>query len=496
MQARGKFMTKFNIVTTKSLGRVVTLFVCALTAGSGSANTWTNPAVGNWFVASNWSSGVVPDAGQDPVINDGGLALVSSAGAVAHDLVLGPSLFLSGNSGSLDVQGPGVLTLSDRLYLGVGTMQVSSGGRAIINGTEIGGFDFAGSLIVTGINSYVSSGSLSLANMGRLQIDSGGRVDTADATLGEGGSATVAGSNSLWSMNGVLDAGGAQVTVFNRGTVNAAATTINYNSTVTVTGAGSSLKNSSSATTTLIGYYYDGTLNVQSGGLFTSVNADVGQYGGAGFATVTGAGSTWNNSADLSIGVAFATNGFSASDGTMTIDSGGRVTSSTAEIGVQANNHGKVTVSGTGSTWANSGDIAVGQSGFGAVEVTGGATVTDFRTHLGFFPLATGTVTVSDPSSSWTAGGSFIIGNGGFGTLNVLNGALASTAGNSYLGFSVGATGYALVSGSFATWNTAGTLAIGGNLAASGGRRRVTDRERRRRERRRNDPLHHRRVGS
>ena len=76
---------------------------------------------------------------------------------------------------------------------------------------------------------------------------------------------------------------------------------------------------------------------------------------------------------------------------------------------------------------------------------------------------------VANPGSSWTASGSLFIGNGGNGSLFVSNHGMVSTAGNSYLGFSVGSAGTAIVQDAGSTWNTAGPLIIGGNFAAAGG---------------------------
>ena len=234
-----------------------------------------------------------------------------------------------------------------------------------------------------------------------------------------------------------------------------------------VTGAGSS---SNISGTLEVGILGTGAMNIQSGGLVTSANADIGYRSSAsdsGAVTVSGIGSTWNNSANLSIGgSAF---GAGPGTGTMTVSNGGRVTTATAQIGLQSGAVGTATVTGSGSTWAASSDIVVGQSGSGTMEISSGGKVSSLRGYLGFFGGSSGSVIVHDTSSSWIASGSFFLGNGGSGSLQVLNGALASTAGNSYLGFNAGASGTGLVSGLGSTWNTNATICIGGNLAAAGG---------------------------
>ena len=108
-------------------------------------------------------------------------------------------------------------------------------------------------------------------------------------------------------------------------------------------------------------------MNVLSGGLVNCVNADIGNRFSAsdtGSVTVSGSGSTWNNSANLTIGGSSADG--NPGTGYMTVTGGGRVTSATAIIGLQSTATGTATVTGTGSTWVNSGDIAIGQGGSGA----------------------------------------------------------------------------------------------------------------------------------
>ncbi|XJN83972.1 autotransporter domain-containing protein [Mesorhizobium terrae] len=73
--------------------------------------------------------------------------------------------------------------------------------------------------------------------------------------------------------------------------------------------------------------------------------------------TVDGAGSTWTNTGRLVVG---GGPGLGAS-GTLTIQNGGTVTSVGGQIGELSTGHsGVVTVDGAGSTWTNTGDLAVG----------------------------------------------------------------------------------------------------------------------------------------
>ena len=157
------------------------------------------------------------------------------------------------------------------------------------------------------------------------------------------------------------------------------------------------------------------------------------------------------------------------SSGRMIVINGGVARNSVGVVGRAAGQTGTVTVDGAGSQWINSNDVIVGESGTGTLEIRSGGAVSNLRGHVGFNTGSTGTVIVRDPGSSWTGSGSFFIGNSGIGSLQVRDGGVASTAGNSYLGFSPGASGSAVVSGAGSTWSTAARLVIGGNLAEAGG---------------------------
>ena len=70
---------------------------------------------------------------------------------------------------------------------------------------------------------------------------------------------------------------------------------------------------------------------------------------------MTGAGSQWNNSTFVSVGL--------ANNGTMTIGGAGLVRSTGGSIGVNQNVQGTVTVQDAGSQWMNAGMLVVGQDG-------------------------------------------------------------------------------------------------------------------------------------
>ena len=156
-------MMSNNLSFGKMIGLATFLLGPALMAASASAQVgtlWTNPTLGNWFVASNWSFGV-PNSGLIAEINNGGDALVDAPGAVAAFLYLGDS-----GSGSAIVRGSGTLTLNGILNVWSGSLDVNSGGRLVLlqppilgATTEIGenGYSTTGTVLVTGAGSYLSA---------------------------------------------------------------------------------------------------------------------------------------------------------------------------------------------------------------------------------------------------------------------------------------------------------------------------------------------------
>ena len=111
----------------RPVGRAIAwLAGLSLVAGPAIAqfNPWVNPGAGNWFAPENWYFGA-PQAGSAVSIDNGGLALISSAGAQAAWLVLGSG----GGQGQLAAFGAGTLTVDSWLDVDRGTMQVLSGAR-------------------------------------------------------------------------------------------------------------------------------------------------------------------------------------------------------------------------------------------------------------------------------------------------------------------------------------------------------------------------------
>jgi len=182
----------------------------------------------------------------------------------------------------------GALTVG---YRGAGTLLVEDGAE-VSNTAAYLGRSAPGTAIVTGAGSeWASSGALYIghSSTGMLTIKAGGQVSNTTAHLGL----------HVFSLNG-------EITGISRGAV-------------TVTGVGSKWTNSSNL---YVGYRGAGTLLVEDGGevsntsgyLGYSITAPYAAASATAIATVTGTGSKWTNTRDLSIDY-----------GTLTISNGGLV---------------------------------------------------------------------------------------------------------------------------------------------------------------------------
>jgi outer membrane autotransporter protein len=233
------------------------------TACSAHAADWTG-GDGDWFEATSWSGGAVPDANQRFRIDNGSTVRIQAANAVARsgppedptaignsaagrlEISNGGTLdvsgdralylgFSSGSSGRLTVSGPtSALTFNDGSLIfgsgGTGTMEVSAGGtvtsRSGAIGSNTGG---AGTVTVRGIGSTwqlttnleMSAGTASTAN---LEISAGATVTSGGvAIIGDrgAGTATVSGTGSAMHANGIWvgSAGSGSLSISDGGSV-------------------------------------------------------------------------------------------------------------------------------------------------------------------------------------------------------------------------------------------------------------------------------------
>ena len=221
------------------------------------------------------------------------------------------------------------------------------------------------------------------------------------------------------------------------------------------------------------------SLTVQSASAVNTVSGIVGNNAGSqGTVTVTGANSAWNNTGDLTIGVAgtgtlnVQSGGASNNTGDLTlgatgtgslnVQSGGTVNNANGTLGLETGSNGTATITGTGSTWANTSDLTVGAAGTGNLTVTDGGAVSLFSATLGSQSGSSGTATVSGAGSSWTHYGFLTVGDGGTGTLNLQAGGTINANGSFVtLGNANGGNGTLTINGANAQLLDANALFVG-----------------------------------
>lgn len=424
-----------------------------------------------------WSGGGRLGVG---VSSTGSLTVSDGASLNSGDALVG---WNAHGTGTVTVSGSGSSwTNSAALYLGNegnGTVEITAGGRVTSGDTYIAaGAGSTGSLVVSGIGSrFTDSGMLFVGYAGlatgSLTISGGGgvsdtRADIADG-LGSAGSATITGSGSTWTNNGALYVGNGGIgtmLISAGGTVTSTVGAIGNlanasSSSVRVSGAGSSW---STSDTLFVGVYGAATLAIDSAGGVTSAGVVIGRHSTSS-ATVSGSGSFWSTGA-IAIG-GDASDPGTAGNGTLTISSGGRVSSTTARLGDVVGSTGTASVSGSGSTWTLSDRIGVGTSGTGSLTVSAGATVSSTGGIVGWNTSGIGTAVVTGAGSRWTNSGVLYIGNEGDGTLTVgAGGVVTSTDG--YVATENGSTSSATVTGSGSAWTMSGDLLVGHNTGSSG----------------------------
>ena len=426
---------------------------------TGSGSKWTNS--GNLYVGRS-GNGTLNIQANGQVSN--------TTGYVGYN---------SGSTGTATVTGSGsTWTNSGNLYVGYsgnGTLNIQANGQVINAAGSIGSL---GAVTVTGSGSKWTNVN-GLAVNGTLNIQANGQVSNATGSIG--GAVTVTGSGSKWTnvggltvFSGVLgiEAGGQVSSSFGylKG-INA------FPGTVTVTGNGSkwtntydvsvgydsvgtlSVRQNGQATARDLSVGEDGygTLSIESGGLVSSVNGylghtDLSPHGSTGTATVTGSGSRWTNSGDLHVGL--------SGNGTLNIQGNGQVSSAKGYIGYYADSIGTVTVTGSGSKWTNTGELCVGTYGSGTLRIEANGQVSSIMGYIGRDSSSTGTATVTGSGSKWTNSGDLNVGfYGGNGTLRIeANGQVSS--GSGYVGWYPGSTGTVTVAGNGSTW-TSNRLIVG-----------------------------------
>jgi T5SS/PEP-CTERM-associated repeat protein/autotransporter-associated beta strand protein len=438
-------------------------------ADAVTTSVWQNTSLGDWFLASNWSSAIgVPTASIEARIGNGGTALISAPSAQAEGLFIGAPT-TTGSSGALLLGASGgntgFLTVASDIHIGYSntTGFVGNGSVTISAGAALqqqsGNFNIGegaqgstGSLTITDPNSFMTTAAptyIGLGNShGSLTVQNGAQMFTGPAELADGisssGAATVTGSNSVWAVKGGFT----------------------------------------------VGYAGSGTLTVSSGGKLPieetpSTFSDVSVAalaGSTGSVTVTGAGSVWYTGNLFLGGRDDGGAGIQGGNGSLNITSGGLVQADNVKFfgGALQVDNGSLNTPGLrvvgGKTFPSYGgpvgDMVVGNTTTGRMEIVNGGFLFCNKGYVGIVSGSEGYVLVDD--GEWVMTGSLFVANQGDGTLEISGiGGRATTHGNAYIGFSPNTVGNVIVgggnSGSDALLNVVGDLYIGGNTGGAGG---------------------------
>jgi T5SS/PEP-CTERM-associated repeat protein len=207
-----------------------------------------------------------------------------------------------------------------------------------------------------------------------------------------------------------------------------------------------------------------GTLTVDFASTVTAAATVLGDWatGGqdVGSLTLIGAGTTWHDTGDPGVSVAYGAMIVGASGiGHLNIRAGATAEESTfAAIGNGSASKGDATVDGAGSVWKINTNLVIGALGTGALTVSNNATVSvKVSSALAFDAEGSGSVTI-DSGGTFAVTSKLFVGYHGKGTLSDKNGGKVSAAEVDISHFA-GSTGTVTVDG--ATLSSTGSILVG-----------------------------------
>jgi T5SS/PEP-CTERM-associated repeat protein/autotransporter-associated beta strand protein len=406
-----------NIVTVTGTGSAWTHAFDLSVGSAGSSNS---------LVISNGGSVVNQDGYVGRLVSSNNSVLVTgtnSAWTNTGDLVVGRL----GNNNSLVISNGGSVVNSDG---SIGDRSIeSSHNSVLVTGTN-SAWTSTGEL---NVGYYGSSNSLVISN--------GGAVVNSDGYIGgyiesearsSNNSVLVTGTSSAWTNTGSLIVGfygsSNSLVISNGSSVESRHGTIGFdssssNNSVLVTGTISAWTNTSELT---VGYQgSSNSLVISNGGSVVSLNGRIGTQSSSNNVLVTGTGSAWTNTTELLIGN-------TGSDNSLVISNGGAVVTGMCLIGDQSTaSNNSVLVTGTISAWTNTGDLFVGYYGSSnSLVISNGGTVANRDGFIGFYAdSSNNSVLVTGTGSTWTNSGTLVVGVEGTGnTLTVAEGGTIAAA--------------------------------------------------------------------
>lgn len=330
-----------------------------LLTGTSPAITWNGSTSGDWNTGTNWDGGTVPGPGQDAnIFSIGGNIPTISADIISIPTDIRVGQF-NGANGQLN-QTAGLASTGNGNWMTVGAGTGSIGLYNLANvsttGGTLTGFGLgSGSMTVAGSNLWVGGTGNEAGGTGTVNINTTGSLNVGNELHvgANGGNGTMKMDAGTINSNGEVFVGlGANSTgaiVISGGTVkiNSWLNVGRDNGTGSVTMTGGTM-NVQRQVRIGWGAGGNGTLNLSGGAILqggtvpgTTDTVDIGDNGGTGSATISGAGTLLFSTSELHIGnTANAT-------GTMVV-SGGTVSSAGWMAVGRLGSTGTLTVSGTG----------------------------------------------------------------------------------------------------------------------------------------------------
>ena len=430
----------------------------------GSSSRWTNSSffqIG--YTGGNGSltitnGGTVTSVGANRVGNTGITGTVTVDGSGSSWTMTGnSSLFVgyaSSGSGTLHITNAGTITVNGTgangvttigstytiAGLGTGTLDFGSGGAGYVGGTLTTHSLYASPSQMTGTGTINCNGLVTDGTVAFTTTTS----PVISMTDSNGGTVTVNLNMSTPANNGPLGVGyggAGSLNISGGQVVTSSAGYLGYkpgsNGTATISGSGSKWISGLA----IVGDYGVGTLNVNSGGTFSTNGSYlyIADANGAGSATPSSIGTVnLDGSGTTATAAGGIVVGFTGT-GTVNITNGATLsTSGTYDVvGNKLNTSGTVNVNGAGSTWndayLNIGSVnyAVGNVGAGAVRIANGGTINTSTLAWVFSPLSVASIdgtnsvwNMTGPNSAYPYGGFILSGGGsvyvsGGGALNV-----------------------------------------------------------------------------
>ncbi len=189
-------------------------------------------------------------------------------------------------------------------------------------------------------------------------------------------------------------------------------------------------------------------LEILNEGVLNSERGRIGlQSGSDGEVLVSGAGSQWNMTEIIRVGV--------SGDGLLRIEDGGLVTNGPGTeslLGSGSPGVGEVIVTGVNSRWELESGIRLGFNGTGHLEILEGGSVEATGLSMGSISSASGSLTIHGPNSSLQTSSGLGVGSTGTGALYLSGGGTIESGTESSIGTFATGVGEAHVSGANTSW--------------------------------------------